>query len=74
MQVYTEVAPEEVAREMATDGGFAMDTLAHLAEKGDKAIKEIVAGWDSSRWHDEVAPWLRALSSALDQAKLKPDK
>lgn len=69
MHVTAEVEPHDVAREMESDGSFAMDIFASLAETPERLIKEIEnVGGVGCEWHEPVAAFLRRIADTIDNA------
>lgn len=73
MHVTTELNAEDVAREMSTEGEWAMDVFATLAvgqvRDRAKAVKEIANGNTLSGWHKDVPAFLRELADAIENVK-----
>lgn len=73
MDVTTRIDEEDVAREMASEGEWAMNVLAYLAtgqgrDRG-KIIREISEGNTGSGSHQDVPAFLRDLANAIEAAK-----
>lgn len=66
MYISAEVPAEDVAAEILQDGELGMDILAFLAEKPERAIKELSRGDTGSIVHQSVPAFLRRLADALE--------